>query len=226
MAIATAGSLDVTTLGGVTIHSASAGILAQNQGSSVPLANNSSISVSTQGTINSGTTPTGSGSEPAGILAGYLLGTAPPASIPNPPNANVFGNVSVQNGANINAAAGIGIATFNYGVGDISVSDGGGTVITATQAGTTASGFTQYGISAFNYGSGKTTVTIDLGATINSGGTGINAGNHATVIAASAASTVSVALVWHDQFRRESRQLRQHAGRNSGRLQSEQCRSV
>ena len=87
----------------------------------------------------------------------------------------------------------LGITTFNYGVGDISVSDGGGTVITATQAGATASGFTQYGISAFNYGSGKTTVTVDPGATINSGGTGINAGNDATVIAASAASTVSVA---------------------------------
>jgi len=72
------------------------------------------------------------------------------------------------------------------------VSDGAGTVITATQAGATASGFTQYGISAFNYGSGDTTVTTDFGATINSGGTGINTGNDATVVAASAASTVSV----------------------------------
>ena len=32
LAIATAGSLDVTTLGGMTINSASVGILAQNQG--------------------------------------------------------------------------------------------------------------------------------------------------------------------------------------------------
>ena len=192
LAIATAGSLDVTTLAGVTINSASVGILAQNQGASVPQANNSSISISTQGTINSGSTPTGSGKEPAGILAGYLGGTSPPTSIPNPPISTVFGNVNVQNGANINAAAGPGIATFNYGVGDISVSDGPGTIITATQAGTTASGFTQYGISAFNYGSGNTTVTTDFGATINSGGTGINAGNQATAVAASAASTVSV----------------------------------
>ena len=185
LAIATAGSLDVTTLGGTIINAGSAGILAENQGTSVPLANNSSISVSTQGTINSGR----SGNAPAGIVAGYLGGTSSPAS---PPNPNVFGNVNVQNGANINAAAGSGISAFNYGVGDVSVSDGGGTVITATQAGATAPGSTQYGIFAFNYGSGDTTVTTDFGATINSGGTGINAGNQATVIAASAASKVSV----------------------------------
>ncbi|MEO8834551.1 MAG: hypothetical protein ABI407_20265 [Bradyrhizobium sp.] len=189
LAIATAGSLDVTTLGGTTINAGSAGILAENQGTSVPLSNNSSISVSTQGTVNSGSTPLGSGNAPAGIVAGYLGGTSSPAS---PPNPNVFGNVSVQNSASINAAAGSGINAFNYGVGDISVSDGPGTVITATQAGATAPGFTQYGISAFNYGSGKTTVATDFGATINSGGTGINAGNQATAVAASAASTVSV----------------------------------
>ncbi|MGH6682429.1 MAG: beta strand repeat-containing protein, partial [Pseudolabrys sp.] len=189
LAIATVGSLDVATLAGTTINAGSAGILAENQGTSVPLANNSSISVSTQGTINSGSTSLGSGNAPAGIVAGYLGGASSPAS---PPNPNVFGNVSVQNSASINAAAGSGINAFNYGVGDVSVSDGGGAIITATQAGATAPGFTQYGISAFNYGSGKTTVTTDPGATINSGGTGINAGNQATAIAASAASTVSV----------------------------------
>ncbi|HEX5230836.1 MAG TPA: hypothetical protein VFW56_01240 [Bradyrhizobium sp.] len=189
LAIATAGSLDVTTLGGTIVNAASAGILAENQGTSVPLANNSSISVSTQGTINSGSTPLGSGNAPAGIVAGYLGGTSSPAS---PPNPNVFGNVSVQNNASINAAAGPGINAFNYGTGDVSVSDGGGAIITATQAGATLPGFTQYGISAFNYGPGDTTVTTDFGTTINSGGTGINAGNQATAIAASAASTVSV----------------------------------
>ncbi len=137
LAIATAGSTNVTTLGGTAIRAGSAGILAENQGTSVPLSNGSSITVSAQGTINAGTTPLGSGAAPSGIVAGYVGGASTPAS---PPNPNVFGNVIVQNQANINAAAGSGINAFNYGTGDVSVSDGGGAIITATQAGNTAGG--------------------------------------------------------------------------------------
>ena len=95
--------------------------------------------MSAQGTINAGTTPLGSGAAPSGIVAGYVGGASTPAS---PPNPNVFGNVIVQNQANINAAAGSGINAFNYGTGDVSVSDGGGAIITATQAGNTAGGST------------------------------------------------------------------------------------
>jgi hypothetical protein len=191
LAISTLGVLDLSTLPGVTIRSGSVGVLAENQGTSVPQANNSSISVSTAGSINSGSNLNGS-NEPAGILVGYLGGTSPPASIPNPPISTVFGNVNVNNSANINAAAGMGIDAFNYGFGNILVSDGPGTTITATAAGATTAGFAQYGIFAFNYGAGNTTVTTASGSTINSGSSGINAGNQATVISAAAASSVTV----------------------------------
>ncbi len=186
LAISTLGVLDVSTLPGITINSASSGILAENQGASVPQANNSSISVSTVGTINSGSTPNSSGNEPAGIVVGFLGGTT------STPTSAVAGNVNVSNSANINAAAGMGIDAFNYGVGDLSVSDSSGATIMATAAGATASGFAQYGIFAFNYEAGNTSVTTAFGSTINSGSSGINAANQATAISAAAASTVTV----------------------------------
>lgn len=186
LAISTLGVLDVSTLPGITINSASSGILAENQGSSVPQANNSSISVSTAGTINSGSTPNTSGSEPAGIVVGFLGGTT------STPTSAVAGNVNVSDSANINAAAGMGIDAFNYGVGNLSVSVSSGTTITATTAGATASGFAQYGIFAFNYEAGNTNVTTASGSTINSGSSGINAANQAAAISAAAASAVTV----------------------------------
>ncbi|WP_079566273.1 Ig-like domain-containing protein [Bradyrhizobium erythrophlei] len=186
LAISTLGVLDVSTLPGITINSASSGILAENQGSSVPQANNSSISVSTAGTINSGSTPNTSGSEPAGIVVGFLGGTT------STPTSAVAGNVNVSDSANINAAAGMGIDAFNYGVGNLSVSVSSGATITAVAAGATALGFAQYGIFAFNYEAGNTSVTTASGSTINSGSSGINAANQATAISAAAASTVTV----------------------------------
>jgi hypothetical protein len=191
LAISTLGVLDLNTLPGVTVHSGSAGIVAENQGSSVPSATNSSISVSTSGTINSGSAATGSGNAPAGILVGYLGGTS---ATPNP---LVVGNVSVNNAANITALAGSGITAFNYGKGDLSVSDGQGTTITATAAGNTngTPGFTQYGISAFDYGSGSVTVTIAFGSIINSGGTGLQVGNQAPGSQANPVSAGPVTVV-------------------------------
>jgi len=186
LAISTLGVLDVSTLPGITINSASSGILAENQGTSVPQANNSSISVSTAGTINSGSTPNNSGNEPAGIVVGFLGGTT------STPTSAVAGNVNVSNSANINATAGMGIDAFNYGVGNVSVSVSSGATITAVAAGATASGFAQYGIFAFNYEAGNTSVTTASGSTINSGSSGINAANQATAISASAARTVMV----------------------------------
>jgi hypothetical protein len=192
IAISGQGSSSVTTLPGVTINSGRTGIFAENQASSVPLANNSSIVVTTSGTINSGQGKPTSGGEPAGILAAYIGGTSAPSTIPNPPLAGIFGNVIVNNNANINATSGTGISAFNYGTGNVSVSDGSGATITATAAGTTTSGFAQYGIFAFNYGSGNTSVATAFGSSIVSGGTGINAGNQATAIAAAASSTLTV----------------------------------
>ncbi|MCG2645685.1 MULTISPECIES: Ig-like domain-containing protein [Bradyrhizobium] len=182
-AISTLGAVNITTTTGLLINAGTGGIVAQNQGTSVP-AGSSSISISTSsGTINAGTTA---------ISASYLLGTSAPSTPPNPPNATVYGDISIENGATLNAAAGVGISASNYGVGNILVSNNA--TITATAAGTTIPGTTssQYGISAFNYGSGKSIVTTGYGSLINSGSTGINVSNQATAIAAAAASTVTV----------------------------------
>jgi hypothetical protein len=188
-AVATgSGNIDVSTTQGATVTSGTSGIFAENQGTAVGSANSpSSILVTTSGIINSGNNP-GTG-EPAGILAFFLGGTTTPGS---PPDTAVFGNITVNNDANITANTGMGINASNYGIGDITVIDESGTTITATAAGTTVAGFTQYGIGAFNYGSGKTTVTTDFGSTINSGGAGIDAVNQATAIAAAAGSTITV----------------------------------
>ncbi len=112
-AISTLGAVNVTTASGVTVNSGAVGILAQNQGTSVP-AGSSSISISTSsGTINAGTT---------GISASYLLGSSTPSNIPNPPNTAVHGDIDINNAAAINAATGVGISAVNYGVGNVSVS--------------------------------------------------------------------------------------------------------
>jgi hypothetical protein len=181
------GVVDVNTSGGVTINSGSVGIFALNQGSMVPQADNSSISISAYGTINSGSNPTGNGSEPGGIGAGYrgTTGTSTPTT-------TVFGNVNINNDANINAAAGWGIDAFTWGVGNISVSDDPGTTITATQAATTTAGFAQYGIVADNYESGDISIDAAAGSTIDSGSVGINAINHASAILAAAGSTITI----------------------------------
>ena len=194
VAISGLGSSSVTTLPGVTVSAGASGIFVENQAASVPQVNSisGSISVSTAGTINSGQANPTTGGEPAGILAAYLGGATAPSSIPNPPLSGIFGDIYVNNNANINATSGMGISAFNYGTGAVSVSDGPGTRITAKAAGVTASGFAQYGILAFNYGIGRTTVNTAFGSIIDSGGTGINVANQATVIAAAAASTVTV----------------------------------
>ena len=193
LAISKLGSASVTTLPGSTISSGRSGIFVENQSTSVPLLSGArtSIVVTTSGAINSGqagTTPaTG---EPGGIVAGYLGNATGQPSIPNPPLTGIFGDVVVNNNAAITAARGMGIDAFNYGTGDVSVSNS--STITATAAGSTASGFTQYGIFAFNYGIGNTSVATASSSSIVSGGTGINAGNQATVIAAAASSTLTV----------------------------------
>jgi hypothetical protein len=183
-ALTSAGSANVTTGPSVTISAAGSGIVVENQGTSVPL---SSLTVEAAGTIKSGQV---SGSEPAAILVGYMGGTSSPSSIPNPPLTGIFGNVTIDSSATITAFTGIGINAFNYGTGDISVSNAG--TITATNAGTTTTTTAQYGIGAFNYGTGDTTVVLAAGATINSGSTGILASNQATVIGAATPTTVSV----------------------------------
>jgi large repetitive protein len=181
------GVVDINTSPGDTINSGSVGIFAFNQGSTVPQADHSSIAISNYAAINSGSNRTGSGSEPGGIGAGFLGTTGTPT-----PTTTVFGNVNINNDANINAAAGWGIDAFIWGVGNILVSDDAGTTITATAAGATTAGFAQYGIVADNYESGDISIAADAGSTIDSGSVGINAINHATAISAAAGSTVTI----------------------------------
>ena len=146
------GSVSVTTSVGDAIDSKGAGILAENQATNIPSADQSSVSVTAYGTINSGTQLNTSGSEPAGILAGYNAnGNAQP---------NVNGSVIVNDFAtNITAAAGDGIRAFNYGNGDVTVNDNFGT---GTVASTTVSGV-QDGIVAFQNSGGTGDVTVNVG---------------------------------------------------------------
>jgi hypothetical protein len=85
-ATSTLGSLNISTTPGVTVNAGVSGLVAENQGTSVPQVGGvttNSITVSAAGTINSGNGVSSSG-EPVGILAGYLGGSSFPTSIPAP----------------------------------------------------------------------------------------------------------------------------------------------
>src|SRR5262249_21633635 len=115
------GSISVTTAS--VINSASVGINAYNQATVLPQNANSTISVTANGTINSGTVLTGAGARPAGILAGYRGGSV------NTVNPNVFGNVIIDNFATINAAGGDGIRGYNFGGGNVTIVSHGATIV-------------------------------------------------------------------------------------------------
>ena len=185
-AVSSGGNVIVNTSLGDTLNSGSSGINAQDHAASIAQATNSFISIETSGTINSGATPPSSGSQPGGIKAGFNGGPN------NLPTTAVFGNVIINNFANINAAGGYGIFAFNNGVGNIDVTDNSGTTITAN-AGPTTPANAQYGIGAFDHEAGNITVSVALNATINSGSAGIEAVNTAAVI--SPAQTGSVTVV-------------------------------
>ena len=176
------GSINVTmaAAAGDVINSGSVGINAYNQAAAIPQISgvtSSTIAVTAYGTINSGDLLTGSSSRPAGILAGYRGGTT------NTVNAAVYGNVTVDNFANINAAGGDGIRAYNFGNGNVTVTDHAGTTITTKD---------QFGIDAQTNGTGQVTVTTAAGDIITSGSYGIQAINLATSIPVAAASSVSV----------------------------------
>jgi hypothetical protein len=174
------GNIAVTTASGGTINSGSAGINVYNQATSIPQVTGvtvSLIAVTTNGIINSGTTYTGGGSRPAGILAGYKGGTT------NTSNPTAFGNVTVDNFATINAAGGDGIRAYNFGPGDVTINN--------NVAAITARDF--YGINGSSSGSGSVAVTtVGSSSSITSGSHGILAINQATAIASAAVSTVRV----------------------------------
>ena len=77
---------------------------------------------------------------------------------------------------------------FNFGSGNVSVSSDSSTILTSTAPVTPTCSIP---IFAFNYGSGSATVTTGFGSTINSGSSGINAGNQAPSIV-TVGSTITV----------------------------------
>src|SRR6185312_15272395 len=176
------GSISVTTGANDVIISGSVGIDAYNQATSIPQQGGlttSNITVTAAGTIESGFLLTGVSSRPAGILAGYRGGTTSTST----PNAAVFGNVAVNNSANIVALGGDGIRAYTYGSGNVTVQDLANTTIVAND---------EYGICAPSYGSGSISVSTAAGDIIDSGASGLVAVNLATAIGSGANSTVSV----------------------------------
>ncbi|WP_456766427.1 VCBS domain-containing protein [Bradyrhizobium sp. USDA 3650] len=204
------GSETVTTEAGSVVTSGSSAIIAVNRADSIDASDGSTITVTTYGTINSGSSLNQSGNTPAGIQAGYTGATTGSTA-----NTNVNGTVTISNHANINAAAGYGIDAYNYGNGDVRVTSFAGTTISvsgtqsvginasALSGGTgdvtvtlganvTISGATSYGIRAYSIDAGDVSVTMANGDSITSGSTGIVAVNYATAIADGVGSTISV----------------------------------
>ena len=91
--------------------------------------------------------------------------------------------MTIDSFANITASGGDGIRGYNYGTGNITVTD---------EANTTIGAPAEFGIGATNYGSGNVSITTSSGDLIASGATGISAVNFATTIASTAGSSVSV----------------------------------
>lgn len=201
------GDQTVTTLAGSVVTSGSSGIVAVNRATSIDGASDSTITVTTYGTINSGSSPNQSGNAPAGIQAGYTGATNGSSA-----NTGVNGSVVVNNHADITAAAGYGIHAYNYGNGDVTVNDAVGTTIVGAEegiraqalsggtgdvtvtlgAGASVKGTTSYGILAYSIDQGDISVTLATGDSITSGSSGIVAVNYAAVIADGAGSTISV----------------------------------
>ena len=164
-----AGNISVIASSGDTISAGSGGINAVNEATTIAASANSSIVVSSYGTINSGTALTSLGTPPGGILAGYLGGSTLPTTFPL---TSLYGNVVVNNFANISAAAGDGIRAYNFGIGNVTVNDEAGSIVLG--GGDPVNGY-EDGIDATNEGSGNIDVSTAAGIVIDSidGGSGI-----------------------------------------------------
>lgn len=143
------GDVNVTLAEGDSITSGSSGIVAVNFATAIADGVDSTISVEAHGTIHSGATLNNDGTTPGGIIAGYKPGGTGAFS-----NA-VNGDVIVDSNAKITADAGYGIEAFTWGVGDITVTTGQNSEVTA--AGTA--------IGAFDHGGGDVSVTNHGSAT-------------------------------------------------------------
>ena len=182
------GYISVSTASGDTINSGSAGIAAADEATAIAVSAESSVTVAAEGTINSGTIAAPDGSPAAGILAGYTSNT-----LDDEPEPNVAGNVIVTANADITAMAGDGIRAFNFGTGNVTINDAGGTIETLGDAisGQTSPtiGFGN-GLYAFDDGGGNIVVSMASGAVIDSAASGVFASNVATTVL----STSSIAV--------------------------------
>ncbi|MET4215124.1 VCBS repeat-containing protein [Bradyrhizobium sp. LB14.3] len=144
-----AGDISVILANGDKITSGSAGIVAVNYAAAIADNVDSTISVKAHGTIHSGSTLNSDGTTPGGIIAGYKPGGNSTYS------SAVKGDVSVDSDATITADAGYGIEAFTWADGNVTVTTGALSSITA--AGTA--------IGAFNNGGGDVSVTNEGSAT-------------------------------------------------------------
>ncbi len=174
------GSMSVTTGANTNLTSASAGMFVINNAAAIPQADASQITVTADGTINSGATNETTGYTPAGISVGY-------AGTNTTPDLNVFGSINVQDAANITAAAGYGIKVADFGNGSIIVGELSGATVTGVSGGILAQQVSD--------GSGDVNIDIASGATVSgqTGITGVVTGsgtltitNYGTVIGTSA----------------------------------------
>ena len=111
------GNILVSMVPGDSILSGGSGMNIGNDAIIIDQSAHSVITINAYGAINSGSTTTGS--RPAGIQAGYNASVSG-----STPDANVYGDVFINNYANITAGGGDGIRAFNYGVGNVTVADG------------------------------------------------------------------------------------------------------
>ena len=177
------GSISVSTGAAGIVQSGGTGILASNYAFAIPSSAKSMITVTANGTINSGpslnpvgyflTGGSGAGIVPAGILAGYdggpVLGRAngPYTSCglfgctTLTPNPKVNGTVDVLNNAVIHSTGGDGIHAFNFGNGDVSVTSTAPITVTGATA--------RDGIEAFSAERGNIAVTVAADVTTGLG---------------------------------------------------------
>ena len=124
------GSVSVVTDPSTSINSGGTGISAINKNTNIPTTAHATVTVTAQGTITSGATLNPSGSAPKGIDAGFYAGNGTAHSTVN-------GEVVVNSDAQI-TAAGYGISAYNYGNGDVTVSETGGSINAAGAFGISA----------------------------------------------------------------------------------------
>ncbi|MGZ5545154.1 MAG: beta strand repeat-containing protein, partial [Limisphaerales bacterium] len=183
-------SANITINTSAIINSTGAGIVAVNEANVVSTVAISKISVTNHGNIVSGSDLTGTGSLPAGILAGYLGGSAIPTNT-GVPLSGLYGDVIVNNFGNITAAAGDGIRAYNWGTGTITVNDYAGTISAMSNGATPTNGYGN-GIVASNLGPGDIEINTNFTASevtqaaavvINSLSSGVHAFDTATTVA-------------------------------------------